>query len=1009
MADVLICFTQDDREVARACGAALADAGYDVQYDAPAAGGSRSRQRVRSEVEEARAVLVIWSQNSIRARQVHDEADIAAATGRLVISKVPGFEHDRLPTDLLGFDAGLATDTEGIKAALTGLDVWPRNGHAPQVDIGALAERAGLREAEAWAFVEHRGELKLYQQFLKHYAEGPYSERARQRLAELRNVESPEEDAGRQLRLISAIVLAIVTLATVGVVMLPQRSVKQVRIAAGGGDGAYLPLVRRYNDHLRQYGIELVPHPSSRGGLSNFDLLQRKDVEVALVKGGFAGALRDSELVTDPRLKSRYKGTMEDWAERLGEVVSLGRVALEPFWVFTHGDDERNELSAFDGQMINVGPQDSGSNTLATLLLKKNHVTYKPKLWIEEPLTLPKAGETRPPLGEARAAFLQQPAEAPVIKGLLQRLDPGQELDKARIIKTAAYSKRGGRILVVLADNSVRILRATDGYEIGALIGHTEGVNDAAFSPDGQTIATVSDDDTIRFWDAATQKEIRQLKSATGQDLNGVSFNHDGTRIVTASESDRAAVWELATGNVLHSLRGHTDDVLSANYSPDGKLIVTSSMDNTARIWNAESGQLLHVLTGHRKAVWSAVFSADSSMVVTASADKTAIVWNVANGQRRYTLEGHEDVVKSADFSPDGSLVITGSSDDTARIWSLESGFEMRRINGYKTDVNAVGFSPDGKQAMTASKDASVRLWKVGTWEKLNEFKPMKVGPQTTSHVAERKLHLIDFEKDADAYVSRFPFLGKVQLPRGAISFDPHIPTETVTLLTTTTAVVMDRSFVADNPALVRVLAETIVHNPLTATDESNRPRMFHRPGQLPSVNDPEFDVPDSVRQIYKTGDLPPVLSRVARWKKVPFDVAAAVEQNAGWLAVALLPVLGVLSSLASRALLGFVNWLRRRRLLHWYHRLQVLETRLDMEDRGFARSSRSAAEIERIDLAVSRIRVPLNLSDQYYDLRAHIDLVRQRIAARGVIRAAAQAASSGASGSVSSTAPSRP
>ena len=37
-------------------------------------------------------------------------------------------------------------------------------------------------------------------------------------------------------------------------------------------------------------------------------------------------------------------------------------------------------------------------------------------------------------------------------------------------------------------------------------------------------------------------------------------------------------------------------------------------------------------------------------------------------------------------------------------------------------------------------------------------------------------------------------------------------------------------------------------------------------------------------------------------------------------------------------------------------------------------------AELDRIDQAVRRIRVPLNFSDQLYDLRGHIDLVRQRL-----------------------------
>jgi hypothetical protein len=74
-----------------------------------------------------------------------------------------------------------------------------------------------------------------------------------------------------------------------------------------------------------------------------------------------------------------------------------------------------------------------------------------------------------------------------------------------------------------------------------------------------------------------------------------------------------------------------------------------------------------------------------------------------------------------------------------------------------------------------------------------------------------------------------------------------------------------------------------------------------------------------------------------------------------------------------------------RRRLIYWYRQLKALEKNLDS---GGAKYDAAAlqAELERIDLHVRRIRVPLYFSDQLYDLRGHIDLVRQRLSARPAI-----------------------
>ena len=76
------------------------------------------------------------------------------------------------------------------------------------------------------------------------------------------------------------------------------------------------------------------------------------------------------------------------------------------------------------------------------------------------------------------------------------------------------------------------------------LMGHTESVRSAQFSPDGNYIVTASSDNTVKIW----------------------RFNA-GQATLTAT------------------LVEHTDWVRSAQFSPDGHYIVTASFDKTAKIW----------------------------------------------------------------------------------------------------------------------------------------------------------------------------------------------------------------------------------------------------------------------------------------------------------------------------------------------------------------------------------------------------------------------------------------
>jgi hypothetical protein len=75
-------------------------------------------------------------------------------------------------------------------------------------------------------------------------------------------------------------------------------------------------------------------------------------------------------------------------------------------------------------------------------------------------------------------------------------------------------------------------------------------------------------------------------------------------------------------------------------------------------------------------------------------------------------------------------------------------------------------------------------------------------------------------------------------------------------------------------------------------------------------------------------------------------------------------------------------NWMTRRRLFYWYGQLKALEASFETnpDDKHLKEKQ---AEIERIEDAVSHIRFPLTFSDQVYNLRSHIDIVRRKIASR--------------------------
>lgn len=251
-------------------------------------------------------------------------------------------------------------------------------------------------------------------------------------------------------------------------------------------------------------------------------------------------------------------------------------------------------------------------------------------------------------------------------------------------------------------------------------------------------------------------------------------------------------------------------------------------------------------------------------------------------------------------------------------------------------------------------------------------------------------IRLMDFSTEAAAYVNRFPALTKVVMPTGSVSFSPLIPSADITLLSTTVALIVRADL---DPALVNLLTLAVINHPRSGFDKAGDPILFYKPGEFPSGSDPEYDISKEARLVYKTGELPFVLRLVAPANKrfgIPFSITAFMAAHGSKL-ILLIPVLAVLFPLV-RALPALYVWTVRRRLIYWYRQLKALERKVDTAQ-AFEHIEASRAEIERIDTAVRRIRVPLYFSDRLYDLRLHIDLVRQRLYAKLPAKGVAAAA----------------
>jgi WD40 repeat protein/transcriptional regulator with XRE-family HTH domain len=295
------------------------------------------------------------------------------------------------------------------------------------------------------------------------------------------------------------------------------------------------------------------------------------------------------------------------------------------------------------------------------------------------------------------------------------------------------------------------------------LQGHTRELMGIAYSPDGVRLATISDDGTVRIWDATTGEEVQKIPvTITVPNLYRVlSFSPDGKQLA-ANDGQQAKVWDAASGQELLTLSGHTDEVLAVIFSPTNSTrIATASADGVIKIWDAVSGQELLALSdpvpsnpsqlqrmtlafsndGARLAagrnitatVWdltssqilrtvsdsalvninSVAFSQDGNRLALGSSNTTWGLWDISTGQNLRTGFGHSSILSHVTFDSAGKRLATTSEDGTAKVWDAATGRELLTLAGHTSGIESVAFSPDGRRLATAGRDTTVKVWDI--------------------------------------------------------------------------------------------------------------------------------------------------------------------------------------------------------------------------------------------------------------------------------------------------------